>query len=47
MLEVLGAGQYELRDVETGWQDGDRAEVIMRRRSRASGFKKTAPATVL
>jgi membrane fusion protein, copper/silver efflux system len=24
---ALGAGQYELREVETGWQDGDRVEI--------------------
>ena len=24
---ALGGGQYELREVETGWQDGDRVEV--------------------
>jgi YHS domain-containing protein len=24
---ALGGGQYELREVETGWQDGDRVEI--------------------
>ena len=23
-----GDGQYELREVETGWQDGDRVEIL-------------------
>ena len=24
---ALGAGQYELREVQTGWQEGDRVEI--------------------
>ena len=24
---ALGDGQYELREVETGWQEGDRVEI--------------------
>ena len=24
---ALGGGQYELREVETGWQEGDRVEI--------------------
>ena len=26
-LIALGDGQYQLRDVETGWQEGDRVEI--------------------